>query len=308
MDIKQKEYYRLSEVSASFDLTEEHLFYLAENEKLTFSLQSKLDKFVLGAFHKTTKKFVGLSVAEYRGLISIPLADMNSLLEQKNVDVGACYLLQKERIKLLQSDYPFDIKYPNNLVSDWTNIDINNVDWLGFYAKPLPMQELSAKKQLFNTLGSLAAQFAKNVGAKVEDTQKNLEQVNSMPDYVFSNSTRTFVIEDVRITHQALVEAGLASQTSNIAQLEKVKQKGRKTDMTLIIQRLLTQFPTLPPDKLWSKLKMDLNITEREFDVDEIIVGMTDEYIDWINKKSEISKYQRKSFNNKIYAINGDLN
>lgn len=284
----EQAYYRLEELQA-MGITEGKLRYLLEQEQVTPAFFMHNERFIIGGY--LSNKFVGFAVADYSGLVTIHKQLIPELLTKGKVSVKQVLLMQKERIRVLATEYPFQVKMPNSYIDGWKPNDLTKLVWLAYPALFMPTENTGVLHQLSDMLQS----FGSSTGNKVDYSRF----VDGMPktELVVLKTTLSFF--DICLPKN--ISPSFHYRTPNEQHVNKSEKRVREIDE--VVLNVLSETPHCKSSSLWSLLKNEVSSKNRLYDLHEVIdeVGMTE--LIWSDRAGNPQTIQKKSFYNLVKKL-----
>lgn len=262
------------------------LRYLIEQEKVTPVFFTHTDRFILGGY--INGKFVGYAVAEYSGLLSLTKWMASEVITKGQVSAHYVQLLQKERIKIVTSNYPFNAALPNSLVGDWKKNDLQKLNWDCYPALIYPRDAECLRSKLYQVL---------KISASVS-IDRNESWVNKFselePVFELVPITKDFSYDQICIRKSELNALGIGEDKSNSELKSAAPAKEREID--LLILRVLHDNPNYSATQVWAVLKADCCRKERKYDENEILDEVSNTELVWSDREGRPKSLKKKSY------------
>jgi hypothetical protein len=286
-----KKYYKLTELDKAFGISVDDAHYLNSETDVSFCVFCSTSDVILGGYRKG--KFVGLGCASYSGLVSLEKAQQTKLFENKEVSLKGSVILQKDKVSGYTPAYPFTVKVPNPIITEWLSAPFAEIPFLQLPYIFKPEQRENMLKQaikIFNGLG----------GENIDSLSKLPEKLDPrkpVVDELFSSS-KIFKFDDLCITSNELEKA-----KSYLFKTPEQDTTSKLRPIDILLTNMIAQFPVLKPSQIWEKLKSDLANDPRAFDTDEIIDELGDDALYWFDHNAEIQQMKKKSFYNLVSRL-----
>ncbi|OBP14203.1 hypothetical protein A5320_16325 [Rheinheimera sp. SA_1] len=308
-----RKYYRLDEL-ANFGVTEGTVRYLIEQDKLQPVFFLPPSHYVLGGYH--ANKFKGFAIAWYKGLVSIPCSKVVQLLSKGKVTSTEMNLLQREKITVVSSEYPFDVPWPNSYIGSWLKADLAQISWSVIPAKAYPRECDSLMASFVDMLNTI------NSGSRtaVDDATKLESKIfENHPKRILSAAGQNFNFVDICIQTTDLISIGLfdINQPSNeLPDNQESTKTGAfdnqfKNEFEELLARILMAKPQLKAKEIHRFLCVEAEKEEdsRVFDRHNVLMGETNGIISWRDKyRGNVEcSYTLDSLRNVISRVRGKL-
>lgn len=190
--MKIKKYYKLNELCDEIDLDD--IFYAVQQRELTFSFFLPERQYIALDLDVPIK--VGRCVLNYEGLVKLSIDNSIELIHAKSLTTDHVFLTERAYCTLEAAEYPYKGKVPNSVFKAWKpakyfDLPEDNIPAI-FKPKEVilknPFSHLVPKGQVWSTLSQISPQSS------------------------------TFILDDVVVQHEHLVDAGLliAKKTQGI--------------------------------------------------------------------------------------------
>jgi hypothetical protein len=278
----EQAYYRLDELQA-MGITEGKLRYLIEQEQVTPEFFMHNERFIIGGY--LGNKFIGFAVADYSGLATIHKQLIPELLTKGKVSVKQLLLLQKERIRVIATAYPFQVTMPNRYIESWQSTDLSKLDWQVYPALFMPTENVGVLYQIADMLRG----FGGSTGNKV--------------DYRFTDGTpKTELVvldKELRFANLCLQAADVRPKSlSSVTQHSKDNSTAEIKDISSLILHVMTKLPNHRPAEIWQVLKADHLRETRVYDTDELLEEVGEYELIWTDIYGSPRTLQKRSFFN----------
>lgn len=285
----EQAYYRLDELPA-MGITEGKLRYLLEQQQVTPTFFMHNERFIVGGY--LNNKFVGFAVADYSGLVTIHKQLIPELLTKGKVSVKQVLLLQKERIRVVATEYPFQVNMPNTYIDSWQQTDLNKLDWQAYPALSMPSENVGVLHQFVDMLQGFS-------GSNVEKTSDFSRFTADLPNLELVVLSKELRLQNTCIRGIEL-ETKLSATQDNLEKPSSHIEHLRAIDELII--RLLKDLPNYRPSELWEILKSDSKRTERKYDFNEILDEVDKSELTW-SEGELLNRLKKKSFFNLVRIL-----
>lgn len=279
----EQAYYRLDELPA-MGITEGKLRYLLEQQQVTPAFVMHNERFIIGGY--LSNKFVGFAVADYSGLVTIHKQLIPELLTKGKVSVKQVLLMQKERIRILATEYPFQVGMPNRYIESWQPTDLTKLDWQAYPALFMPSENVGVLHQLVDMLQG----FGGSTGNKVDYSR-------------FTDGTPTTELvvldKELRFADVCLQAADVQPKNPNSCTHHGGDiAAGEIKDIGSLIFYVMTKLPNHRPAEIWQVLKADHLREHRVYDTEELLEEVGDYELIWTDIYGSPRTLQKRSFFN----------
>lgn len=280
----EQAYYRLDELPA-MGITEGKLRYLLEQQQVTPAFFMHNERFIIGGY--LNNKFVGFAVVDYSGLVTIHKQLIPELLTKGKVSVKQVLLMQKERIRVLATEYPFQVKMPNRYIESWQPNDLTKLDWLAYPALFMPTENTGVLHQLADMLQGFGGGSTSN---KVDYSR-------------FTDGTpKTELVvldKELQFADVCLQAADVTPKSpSGCTQHGGDNAKGEIKDIGSLLLHVMTKLPNHRPAEIWQVLKADHLRETRVYDTEELLEEVGDYELIWTDIYGSPRSLQKRSFFN----------
>ncbi|MCT6698365.1 hypothetical protein [Rheinheimera sp. 4Y26] len=279
------EYYRLGSAARKLHLSEDELWDLAEQGKLTFSAYVPEQ---VGTI--CNQELYGLGTGTLSGYTTIPKWALKSLYLRKTFRVEQIAIEPSHQISITSRANPFKADLPNKYLNGWI-VDQNEkfqsqngFFWIG-------LREANTGSDFFSAL-----QFMIGQPQAVQESEGriNLIEKQLLASKQLETSHIEISIEELRVSETCIVEL------KKVLRMSDIDIDDGKREFDKLIVRMMQLFPEHKPSQLWAVLKADSIRADRLYDTEEILdeVG-TDELI-WSDRHGKPITLKKKSFYNLI--------
>lgn len=199
----EKEYYGLEDLKTRFHLTESDIKYLITEKGLQLCFYVQNTNFIIGGWRKTD--FVGYANVSYEGIIGLAQQHARDIAVKSKVMPNHFKLLNKAKIKLIDTKYNFDLEYPNNYIQDWQPKAPDEITWSAIPAKLYPYVAPTIK----NTFKNFWMSLVKDEVEKTNSEKLFNESFGVSEENELRPTFKTFSFADLCVHHEELVSAGI---------------------------------------------------------------------------------------------------
>lgn len=282
------EYYRLGSAARKLHLSEDELWDLAEQGKLTFSAYIPEQ---VGTI--CNHELYGLGTGTLSGYTTIPKWALKSLYQRKTFRVEQIAIEERHQIFINSHVNPFKADLPNKYLNGWI-VDQNEViqSQNGFFW--IGLREANTGSDFFSALQFMIGQLQ---AVQESEGRINLIEKQLLASKQLETAYIDISVEDLRVSEICV------AQLKKILQESETDSDDGKREFDKLIVRMMQLFPEHKPSRLWAMLKADSIRGERLYDTNEILdeVG-TDELI-WSDRHGKPITLKKKSFYNLIDKV-----
>lgn len=305
----EKEYYRLDDLKHRFDLTESDVHYLIAEKNVPPCFYIPRALFIIGGWQNSD--FIGYAKVDYEGLVSIPQHYIKDLINRRKAIPNFFKLLNKAKIRQIDTKYDCALPLPNNYIQGWKAICLSDISWQEIPAKLYPKITQTLKHTYKELLISLASdETAKAVTAeKLNRSFGEIQKEELKPIY------RTFLFSEVCIRHEDLVSYGIIKTNDSSPTKLPIGTKNQKLDNEF--EDLLAAIVLSSPKKLTAKKIHRILCEEclreedqRLFDLNNILLGEDQGVISWRDKyrNNKERTYMQTTLNTVISRVRKKIN
>jgi hypothetical protein len=281
--MSQNQYSRLSNAARQLDIHEDIILDYVEQGLLSLSVLCQKVKGVITQGHR-----VGFATAIFNGFGTLCNTDAISIMNHGKANVSTLGMTP-DCVSNLNYEYPFKAAMPNSLFDSWQNQIINNKERLSFYFHIRPVETTSSS--------GLASAF-KSIQTSLE--AKDALQIMQQNKDLYRGSI-VITKEQLRIaSHQ--IDKLKSLLTNEINNSDNILSEPKRPIDKLFV-KMLINFPTLIPSKIWELLQQDVLQDERQYDTDEILDEVGEEIMYWFSPNGVTKNLTRKSFYNSLRTL-----
>lgn len=274
----KKLYYRLEELQDRYGLCSYDIRYLMERDQLPLCFFRTYCVFIAGK--EDAHRFDAYGCVSYFGLVELKHYHNDALLENGYTDASNCYLLEKDTVETLSVDCPNSIKPPNNFISQWLHIDVEELEF----------------EQLFAIENNTATRIENATGEPESGYFFPLKGQNASMHIDFPS--HRYELKDLVITHKTLVELGLFTEEPKA----KADKERSKNAFHRLIEHMIASHPRKRASELWALLR---NTWEEDDNIDpeSILSEVNERSLVWVSASGTENRISYKTFQNRVSEI-----
>lgn len=306
----EKEYYRLDDLKHHFNMTESDVHYLIAEKNVPPCFYIPQTTFIIGGWQKSD--FIGYANVNYEGLIAIPQPYVKELVNKRKVLPYHFSLLNKAKIRQIDTDYDCELPLPNNYIQGWKAKELSEISWPTIPAKLYPHVATTLK----HTFKDLLMTFAKDETDKAVTAKKFDDSFGETSKEELRPIYKTFLFSEVCIRHEDLVSCGIIKVHEHTSPAPLLND-GKTGKLDNEFEDLLAAIILSSPKKLTAKKihRILCDECEREedsrlFDKNNILLGEDQGVITWRDKyrNNKQRNYMQTTLNTIISDVRKKIN
>lgn len=278
--MKTKKYYTLKELSSEIDIDD--IFYSVQQRELTFSFFLPERQYV--AIDLGAPINIGKCLLNYEGLVKLSIDDSIELIHAKSLKTDIVLLSERAYCTVEETEYPYRGKVPNSVFKAW-----KQTKYLDLPEENIPAMFKPKESILKNPLSHLVQEG---------EVWSTLSQITAQP--------HIFVLENVVVQHENLVEAGLfpSKQKQDIPNSLLLEGK-RISPLHEVLAQILIVNQSISAKACELLLRQEVQLTpdEREFDSLGILIDMSDSELMWKNTRGGRGTFKLSSLGATLSSI-----
>jgi hypothetical protein len=303
----------LSELKENFGISDGDIQYLNAETDVSFCLFCKTSDVVLGGYKKD--KFVGFGQAKYSGLISLTKNQQISLFENEKVKISTSKILQKDKITQYSPVYPFTVKIPNTVFSEWWAAAFESIPYetIHFCFKPDERKSMINKIDRFihQVSAIQSIKSSSKLSTALVDKSKHIEDELFYKWNSFTVSDICIIASELEKAQMYLTENVVLKETPLIKPVTQMRNPTveRESDFNSLLTRIISSERYISAKSVWSILEgeVKLQANERKFDQYNILKSIIADELFWESRYGNSGTQKFSSLNTTVSRVKKKL-